>query len=127
MATNEARVEIFDPPMCCSTGLCGPTLNPALLDVSELVLKLNDQGVLVQRYQMLRQSEAFLNNPDVYALVRERQLEALPITSVDGHIIKVGAYPTLDEVQSALNGAGTGVQSDTPPVQATLGAHQNNT
>jgi hypothetical protein len=124
MATNEARVEIFDPPMCCSTGLCGPTLNPALLDVSEMVLKLNGQGVLVQRHQMFQEPQAFLNNPDVYSLVRERQLEALPITAVDGHIIKVGAYPTLDEVQSALNGDGTGVQNDTLPVHATQGAHQ---
>ena len=118
MNAKQVRVEIFDPPMCCSTGLCGPTLNPALLDVSEMVLKLNSQGVLVQRYQMLQDSKAFLNNPEVYSLVRERQLEALPITVVDGHIIKVGAYPTLAEVQTALNGGGSGGEDNALSAQA---------
>jgi len=118
MSAKQARVDIFEPPMCCSTGLCGPTLNPALLDVSELVLKLNGQGVLVERHQMLQDAQAFLNNPDVYRLVRERQLEALPITAVDGHIIKVGAYPTLAEVQSALNGGGTGGEDNAHSAQA---------
>ena len=124
MAANEARVEIFEPPMCCSTGLCGPTIDPVLLDVSEMVLKLNDQGVAVQRYVMNQQPQAFLNNPEVYRLVRERQLTALPITTVNGQIIKVGAYPTLAEVQTALNGGGTSGQDATLPVHAMQGTHQ---
>ena len=107
MNAKQARVDIFDPPMCCSTGLCGPTLNPALLDVSELVLTLQEVGVTVERHQMLQDSKAFLNNPEVYRLVRERQLEALPITAVDGHIIKIGAYPTVAEVQTALGEDGS--------------------
>jgi hypothetical protein len=126
MATNEVRVEIFEPPMCCSTGLCGPTIDPVLLDVSEMVLKLSDQGVAVQRYVMNQQPQAFLNNPEVYRLVRERQLTALPITTVNGQIIKVGAYPTLAEVQTALNGDGTSGQDATLPVHAVQGAYQTN-
>jgi hypothetical protein len=104
--------------MCCSTGLCGPTIDPVLLDVSEMVLKLNDQGVVVQRYVMNQQPQAFLNNPGVYRLVQQRQLAALPITTVNGRIIKTGAYPTLAEVQAALNGDGTA------PVHAVQGAEQ---
>lgn len=125
MATNEVRVEIFEPPMCCSTGLCGPTIDPVLLDVSEMVLKLSDQGVAVQRYVMNQQPQAFLNNPEVYRLVRERQLTALPITTVNGQIIKTGAYPTLAEVQAALNEDGTSGQDGTLPVHAVQGAYQS--
>jgi len=125
MATNEARVEIFEPPMCCPTGLCGPTIDPVLLDVSEMVLKLNGQGVVVQRYVMNQQPQAFLNNAEVYRLVRERQLAALPITTVNGQLIKVGAYPSLAEVQTALNGDGIGGQNGTLPVHAVQGAYQS--
>jgi len=25
------RIEIFDPAMCCPTGLCGPNINPDLM------------------------------------------------------------------------------------------------
>jgi hypothetical protein len=38
-------------------------------------------------------------------LVREQQMAALPITVVHGKVIKVGAYPTLAEVKTHLNGA----------------------
>ena len=97
-------VEIFDSPLCCPSGLCGPTIDPVLLDVNEMVLKLKGQGVTVERYLMAQQPQAFLNNAEVYRLVREQQLAALPITVVNDRVIKAGAYPTLDEVRAALNG-----------------------
>lgn len=104
MKANGAKVEIFDPPLCCPTGLCGPTIDPVLLDVNEMVLKLKGQGVAVERYLMTAQPQAFLNNAEVYRLVREQQMAALPITVVNGRVIKAGAYPTLAEVQAALDG-----------------------
>ncbi len=105
--TNGARVEIFDPPMCCPTGMCGPTIDPALLDVNEMVLALQGEGIPVARYQMASHAQAFVNNREVFRLVREKQLAALPITVVNGRVVKVGAYPTLAEVKSALNGDGS--------------------
>lgn len=97
-----ARVEIFDPPLCCPTGLCGPTIDPLLLDVHEMVLKLQAQGMQVCRYQLSSHPQAFMANPQVFQLIRERQLTALPITVVNGQVIKIRAYPTLDEVQKML-------------------------
>ena len=104
VSANRARVEIFDPPMCCPTGVCGPTLDQTLLDVNEMILSLRAAGVSVERYQMTDPA-AFLNNAEVMRLVREQQIAALPITVVRGQVIKVGAYPTLDEVKYYLNGA----------------------
>ncbi len=104
-STNQVQVEIFDPPMCCPTGLCGPTLDQTLLDVNEMILTLKAQGVSVERYQMTSHPAAFLNNPEVMRLVREQQMAALPITVVHGKVIRAGAYPTLAEVKVHLNGA----------------------
>ena len=101
---TRASVEFFDPPMCCPTGMCGPTIDPALLDLNEMVLTLQSEGIGVARYQMAGQPQAFMNNAEVFRLVREKQLAALPITVVDGRIIKTGAYPTLDDVRTALSG-----------------------
>lgn len=98
-------VEIFDPPMCCPTGLCGPTLDQTLLDVGDMILTLQAGGLRVERYQMTSHPQKFINNADVMRLVREQQMAALPITAVRGQIIKVGAYPTLNEVQPLLDGA----------------------
>lgn len=106
-AAPTADVELFDPPMCCPTGLCGPTLDQALLDVNEMVMTLQRENVRVARYQMTSHPHAFLGNAEVMKLVREKQLAALPIAVVRGRVIKVGAYPTLNEVRAALNEAAT--------------------
>ena len=102
--TSTATVEFFDPPMCCPTGLCGPTLDQTLLDVSEMILALQAEGLGVERYQMASAPNAFLGNAGVMQLVRERQMAALPIIVVRGQIVKTGAYPTLAELRPHLNG-----------------------
>lgn len=100
-----ADIELFDPPMCCPTGLCGPALDQTLLDVNEMIMSLQRENLRVERYQMTSNPNAFLGNAEVMSLVREKQMEALPIIVVRGKVIKVGAYPTADEVHAALNGA----------------------
>ena len=97
-------VEFFDPPMCCPTGMCGPTIDPVLLDVNEMILTLQSEGVGVTRYQMASHPQAFMNNAEVFRLLREKQLAALPISVVNGRVLKVGSYPSLNEVRAALNG-----------------------
>ena len=104
MHQGKLDVEFFDPPMCCSTGLCGPTLDQTLLDVSEMIMELQKEGFGVERYQMTTHPQAFLNQPDVMRLVREKQMEALPIIVVRGHVVAEGHYPKLDEIQKNLNG-----------------------
>ncbi|MGB9641487.1 MAG: arsenite efflux transporter metallochaperone ArsD [Anaerolineales bacterium] len=98
-------VEIFDPPLCCPTGLCGPTLDQTLLDVNEMIMALQAEKLRVERYQMTSHPNAFLRNAAVMKLVREKQLDALPITVVRGRVLKVGEYPTFSEVKAALNGS----------------------
>lgn len=105
--SETAVVELFDPPMCCPTGLCGPSLDQTLLNVSEMIMALQAEGATVERYQMTSHPQKFMNNNDVMRLVREQQMAALPITAVHGQIIKTGAYPTLAEIRAALNGAVT--------------------
>jgi hypothetical protein len=98
------EVEIFDPPMCCPTGMCGPTIDQTLLDLNEMVQALQAQGVSVARYQMTNHPNAFLNNGEVMKIILEKQMEALPITVVDGKVIKTQSYPSLEEIKTFLNG-----------------------
>ena len=99
---SPARVELFDPPLCCPTGLCGPTLDQTLLDMNELVHALKAEGIGVERYQMASHPHIFLKHPDVMRLVRERGMEAFPVTVVSGRVVKVGAYPTREEIYRNL-------------------------
>ena len=99
---NRADVEIFDPPMCCPTGVCGPTLDQALLDLNETIMRLQQDGYQVARYQMASHPQAFLGNAEVMRLVREKEMAALPIVAVRGEIIAEGKYPTVFEILGKL-------------------------
>ncbi len=102
---KQADVEFFDPPICCPTDVCGPTIDQTLLDVNEMTMALTSQGFSVARYQMTSHPNAFLGNTEVIKLVREQQMAALPITVVRGKVIKTQTYPILEEVKQYLNGA----------------------
>jgi hypothetical protein len=99
---NTIKIEIFDPPLCCPTGICGPTVDQTLISVNEMIASLQKEGVLIERYQMTSHPHAFINNPEVMKLVQERQMAALPITVISSKVIKIGAYPTLEEINVAL-------------------------
>jgi hypothetical protein len=99
---NILKIEIYDPPMCCSTGICGPTMDQTLINVNEMIDSLQKEGVRVERYQMTSQPHAFLNNPEVMKLVQEKQMAALPITVISNRVIKSGSYPTLEEINKIL-------------------------
>lgn len=101
---GQPDVEIFDPPMCCPTGMCGPTIDQTLLDVSEMIAKLQSNGYHVERYQMSTHPNVFIDNAEVMKLIREKQMAALPITVVHGKVFAEGNYPKLAEIQENLNG-----------------------
>ena len=98
-----ADIEIFDPPLCCPTGLCGPVLDTTLVDLSEAIITLQADGRTVVRHMMTAEPQAFMRNRDVYELIRKRQLAVLPITVVRGRIVKTDAYPSLDELRRVLS------------------------
>lgn len=102
LINSQIDVEIFDPPMCCPTGLCGPTIDQKLLDVSEMIHQLQVLGLRVERYQMTTHPGKFTGNPEVMQLIREKQMEALPITVLHGEIIVAGYYPELSEIQQYI-------------------------
>ena len=94
-------IELFDPPLCCPTGLCGATLDQTLLDVNDMVRLCRAAGMRVERYQMASHPHIFLKHPEVMRLVRERGMDAFPITVVAGRVIKTGAYPTRREIDAS--------------------------
>jgi hypothetical protein len=99
---NTIKIEIFDPPLCCPTGICGPTVDQTLISINEMIASLQKDGIQIERYQMTSHPHAFINNPEVMKLVQERQMAALPITVISSKVIKTGAYPTLEEINAAL-------------------------
>ncbi|MED4850983.1 arsenite efflux transporter metallochaperone ArsD [Caldifermentibacillus hisashii] len=94
------KVEIFDPAMCCSTGVCGPSVDPELTRVASAVYSLEKKGFNVKRYQLTNDPEKFANTHEVNSVLHEKGLDALPIVLVDEQVVKVGKYPTNEENQN---------------------------
>ena len=94
-------LEIFDPAMCCSTGVCGVDVDPALVQCQADLLWLAEQGVRVDRHNLSQNPQAFTANPLVIKEL-EAGMECLPLTLIDGRIIARGAYLSRAELTEHL-------------------------
>jgi hypothetical protein len=96
----DKKFVIYDPPMCCSSGMCGPNPDQTLINIQSTITGLRKSGVEIERYIINQSPEKFKENSEVIKLIQKHQLKALPITTYDGKVVKMGAYPTLDEFRA---------------------------
>lgn len=92
-------IQVYDPPMCCSTGVCGPDVDPVLPRFAGLLSQLGSAGVKVERYNLAQQPLPFVQNPAVKALLDKEGADALPAIFIDGELVLRGSYP--DQTQRA--------------------------
>ena len=90
-------IEVYDPPMCCSTGICGTDINPDLVNFAAALAQLGTHGLKVSRYNLGQQPMAFAENARVKALLDKEGTEVLPLIFLDGEVYLKGRYPTAEE------------------------------
>ncbi len=95
-------IRVFDPAMCCSTGVCGPAIDPELARFAADVDWLQKQGVTVERFNLSQQPGAFASTPAVKEALA-RGIEVLPLVLVGDRIAVEGSYPSR-ETLAALAG-----------------------
>jgi hypothetical protein len=91
-------IEIYEPPLCCPTGVCGPAPDPALVSLQDTILKLKKDGCVVERIAINQQPVRFMDNQLVKDIITAEGKESLPITLVDGKPMMKGRYPTYEEL-----------------------------
>jgi hypothetical protein len=94
---------IYEPAMCCSTGLCGVSVDPELLRISTALNNLKKNGIMVARYNLTNAPQEFIKNNEVNELITKEGIEVLPVTVVDGKVEITGRNPTKDEFIKLLN------------------------
>lgn len=92
------QIQVFDPALCCSTGVCGVEVDQALVDFSADVAWATAQGGQVERFNLAQAPMAFADNPVVKAFLARSGPEALPLILVDGQIALAGRYPLRAEL-----------------------------
>jgi hypothetical protein len=97
------KMIIFDPAMCCSTGVCGPSVDKELLRVSTVLNTLKNKGISVERHNLTSNPQIFVDNKIINEILNTNGVEALPVIMVDGVVVKQGSYPTNEEFCSFLD------------------------
>jgi len=96
------KITIYEPNLCCPSGVCGPNPDQTLIKLQDAIDKLKNEGIETERFTITSHPKQFTQNTDVMKLMQEKQLEALPITTIDGKVIKVGSYPSLEDLKQHI-------------------------
>jgi AhpD family alkylhydroperoxidase len=91
-------LQVYDPAMCCSTGVCGPAVDPRLPRFAADLEWLAEKGVSVERFNLAQQPEAFAANGQVKQALEAEGTDCLPIVLVNGVIVGKGAYPEREQL-----------------------------
>ena len=98
-------VQIYDKPMCCSTGVCGPEVDPVLPQFAADLDWLKSQGHHVERYNLAQQPQAFIENKAIHQVLSTEGTESLPVVVIDGEIVSRKVYPTRDALSDLVSGS----------------------
>jgi len=95
---------IYEGAMCCSTGVCGPEPDKELIEFNKTLKKINKEfnDLKITRASLSFDVKMFLENKEIFQLVKESGKEILPITAINGKIIAKNKYPKFNELKEEL-------------------------
>lgn len=106
------KIEIYDPAMCCSSGVCGPSVNPGLVRIQETLRQIQKQApeVRIRRYGLSTDPQAFVSNTTVATILKSEGPECLPLVFVGEELVSKGSYASDSMLQEILAEAGIVVE-----------------
>ena len=90
-------IKVYDPPMCCSTGICGTEIDPDQVNFAGMLSQLGGHGIRIERFNQAQQPLAFAQNEGVRVLLERVGTDVLPVIFWDGVVRLTGRYPTQEE------------------------------
>ncbi len=96
-----STLAIFEPALCCPTGVCGTDVDPVLVQFSADVQALQAAGQAVQRHSLSQDPAAFAAQPEVLRAM-EAGMDRLPIVTLDGQVVSTGLYPSRAQMEQLL-------------------------
>ena len=91
-------IEIFEPALCCATGVCGDDVDQALITFSADIDWLRSQGADITRFNLASEPMAFADREPVTAFLKLTGSQGLPLALVDGVTAMTGTYPTRSQL-----------------------------
>jgi SAM-dependent methyltransferase len=97
-----STLQVYEPALCCSTGLCGPDPDEALVQFAADLKALAAEGVAVDRFNLAQEPQAFVAQPAVVAAVNTLGMSVLPLVVKDGRVVSHGRYPSKAELEALV-------------------------
>ena len=91
-------IQIFDKPLCCSSGVCGPDVDPALVTFSADLQWLERMGVQVQRINPAHQPILFAASQLVREELKKHGNGCLPVVVVNDAVVSRGVFPSRNQL-----------------------------
>jgi len=92
------KLQVFDPTMCCSTGICGHSSDPTLVTFASDLEWLKKQGIEVVRYGLSFEPAEFIKNKKIKNLLFEKGDCILPVLIIDEEIVSKACYPSREKL-----------------------------
>ncbi len=117
MSTEAAApvVRVYEPALCCNTGVCGPELDQSLVDFTADLNHVATLGADISRHNLANDPTAFASDDTVRAFLQVAGSDGLPLTTVDGITVMTGTYPTRAQLVKFA-----GLVAETPVIPADL-------
>lgn len=96
-------LKIYEPAMCCATGVCGPSVDPELLRVSLMINQIKANGGQVERYNLTDNPMNFVTDTIVNDLLNKEGVDILPIIMINDEIVKIRGYISDEEMLTLLD------------------------
>lgn len=119
--TQMPSVHVYEPALCCNTGVCGEDVDQRLVEFSADLDHLTDQGADIARHNLANDPLAFASQDSVRSFLEVAGSEGLPLTTVDGLTVLTGTYPSRDQLLRYTGLTPTLTQA---PVTAPAGASE---
>jgi hypothetical protein len=111
------ELHVYDPALCCSTGVCGPEVDAALVHFAADLEWLRTRGVVVRRYNLAQEPNAFAASALVRSSLQQNGTRCLPLLILGETILSRGRYPSREEL-AAWAGVDTAPARSRPPPTA---------
>ncbi|TFD22074.1 arsenite efflux transporter metallochaperone ArsD [Cryobacterium sp. TMS1-13-1] len=111
-------IRIYEPALCCDTGVCGVDVDQSLVEVTATVRSLQELGADIQRHNLATDPLAFTTDETVRAFMHVVGSTGLPLTVVDGVTVATGAYPSKSQLL-AFAGLAAAAPTDRPQLGLT--------
>lgn len=96
-------VKIYDPALCCPTGLCGVNIDPELMRIAVVIESLKKKGVIIERFNLRDHPQVYVDNKKINEYLMKESAEVLPITMLDGEVVLTKQYPSNKQIAEWLN------------------------